>query len=223
MSGTEGRVLLPVATPTEVRRYAGALLRTQPGPWAVTLGLHALAAVAGLAMPWLIGTLVEKIRSGTTIDAVDRIALAIVAAVTAQAVLTRFAKLTAARLGERMLAQLREDFVRRILAIPLSTVERSGTGDLLTRTSRDIDSLSHSVRFAVPEILIATVTLVFSLGALALVGPQFLIPCLLGAADPVAEHAVVSDPSPGRLSAGERRLFGHDRRARRDGRRGPNG
>ena len=56
-----------------------------------------------------------------------------------QAVLTRFATLASARLGERVLAELREDFVDRMLAIPLSTVERAGTGDLLTRTSRDVD------------------------------------------------------------------------------------
>ena len=37
-------------------------------------------------------------------------------------------------------------------------MERAGTGDLLTRTSRDVDALSRTVRFAVPETLIAVVT-----------------------------------------------------------------
>ena len=63
-----------------------------------------------------------------------------------------------------------------MLAIPLSTVERAGTGDLLTRTSRDVDALSHSVRFAVPETLIAVVTIVLTVGALVLVGPLLALP-----------------------------------------------
>jgi ABC-type multidrug transport system fused ATPase/permease subunit len=172
--------MLPVADKAQVRRYAVAAILRHPGQWAVALSLHGLAAIAGLAMPWLIGTLVEAIRRGTTMSTVDDVGLAIVGFVLVQALLTRYAVLNSAKLGERMLAELREDFVGRTLAIPLSTVERAGTGDLLTRTSRDVDSLSHSVRFAVPEILIAAVTMVFAVGALLIVGPLLALPCLLG-------------------------------------------
>jgi ABC-type multidrug transport system fused ATPase/permease subunit len=172
--------MLPVADKGQVRRYAAAVMLRHPKQWTVALSLHALAAVAGLAMPWLIGRLVEAIRHGTTTSTVDMVALAIVGFVVVQSVLTRFAMLNSARLGERMLAELREDFVDRTLAIPLSTVERAGTGDLLTRTSRDVDALSHSVRFAVPEILIAIVTVFFAVGALVLVGPLLALPCVFG-------------------------------------------
>jgi ABC-type multidrug transport system fused ATPase/permease subunit len=174
------RVTLPVASAPVVRRYAVGLLSRHRRAWASVLVLHGLAAVAGLAMPWLIGRLVAAIRQGTTVDTIDTVALAMVGFVVAQAVLTRFATLASAKQGERMLAELREDFIDRTLAIPLSTVEKAGTGDLLTRTSRDVDALTHSVRFAVPEILIASVTVVFTVGALALVGPLVALPCLAG-------------------------------------------
>lgn len=171
---------LPVASTAEVRRYARGLLRRHPRALLVALGLHALAAVAGLAMPFLIGTLVQSIQHGTTTTTVDKVALAVVGFVLVQSVLIRFAKLASAKLGEEVLAELREDFVDRTLAIPLSTVERAGTGDLLTRTSRDVDTLSQSVRFAFPEILIAGVTVLFAMGALLIVGPLLALPCLLG-------------------------------------------
>ncbi len=174
------RVMLPVASTGEVRQYARGVMRRHPREWFVTLALHGSAAVAGLALPWLIGRLVAGIQAGTTTTTVDKVALAIVGFVLVQSVLVRFAKLASAKLGERLLAELREDFVDRTLAIPLSTVERAGTGDLLTRTSRDVDALSHSVRFAVPEILIAAVTVVFTMTALVLVGPVLALPCLLG-------------------------------------------
>src|SRR5687768_14485399 len=121
-------------------------MRRHPGALAGAIGLHVLAAVAGLVAPRLIGDLVEAIERGTTTVTVDRIALVIGAFVVVQAVITRFAHMASARLGERVLAELREDFVDRILAIPLSTVERAGTGDLVTRTSRDVAALSQSVR-----------------------------------------------------------------------------
>jgi ABC-type multidrug transport system fused ATPase/permease subunit len=173
------RQILPVADGPTVRRYARALLRTHPGALGLTLGLHALAAIAALAVPWLLGDLVNGVQNGTTQDTVDRTAILIAIAVVTAAVVTAFARWASMRFGERVMADLREGFVDRVLELPLSTVERAGTGDLLTRTSRDVDALSHSVRFAVPETLIAVVTCVLTLGALALVAPVLLLPCLV--------------------------------------------
>ncbi|MEV6366910.1 ABC transporter ATP-binding protein [Micromonospora musae] len=170
---------LPVADATQVRRYARTLIRRHPRALAVALGLHALAAAAGLVAPRLLGDLVEGISRGTSQVTVDRVALLIAGFVVVQAVLVRFAHLASARLGERVLAQLREEFVDRVLALPLSTVERAGTGDLLTRTSRDVSALSRTVRLAVPETLVAVVTATFIIGALLLVSPLLALPCLI--------------------------------------------
>ncbi|MET8909916.1 ABC transporter ATP-binding protein [Micromonospora sp. NPDC004551] len=172
---------LPVADAQQVRRYARELFRRHPRGLAAALGLHALAAAAGLVAPRLLGDLVEGISRGVGAVTVDRIALAIAGFVVAQSVLVRFAHLASARLGERVLAELREEFVDRVLALPLSTVERAGTGDLLTRTSRDVAALSRTVRFAAPETLIAAVTVLLILGAVVLTGPLLVLPCLLAA------------------------------------------
>jgi ABC-type multidrug transport system fused ATPase/permease subunit len=79
-----------------------------------------------------------------------------------------------------VLAELREDFVSRSLRLPIGTVERAGTGDLMTRSSRDVETLGFSVRFAVPETMIALVTIVFSIVACLLVGVWVLVPLVLG-------------------------------------------
>ena len=201
-----------------MRRYARALFRRHPRALGVTLGLHALAAIAGLAAPRLLGDLVEAISQGTTVGTVDRIAVAIAVFVVVQSVLTRFATLASGRLGERVLAELREDFVDRVLAIPLSTVERAGTGDLLTRTSRDVSALSHSVRRAVPETLIAIVTATFVVVALlaGLAGARAAV--APGGAGAGGRHPVVPAPGAGRLPARERGVLRHHRRHQRDGR-----
>ncbi|MFD0888911.1 ABC transporter transmembrane domain-containing protein, partial [Streptosporangium algeriense] len=170
--------ILPVADRAQVRAYARRLTLKYPGTLAAALGLHGLAAVAGLLVPWMLGDLVQGIKDGTQTD-VTAVALAIAGFLAAQGVLVRFAVYVSSRLGEKVLAELREEFVGRVLALPLSTVERAGSGDLITRTSRDVDTLSRSVRHAVPETVIALVAFVITAGALVLTGPLLVLPALL--------------------------------------------
>jgi ABC-type multidrug transport system fused ATPase/permease subunit len=97
----------------------------------------------------------------------------------AQTVLTRYARYVSQVLGEQVLAQLREDFVGNTLALPVGVVESAGSGDLLTRTSRDVDQLNWSVRMALPEWTIAVITAVLTFGAALSVGWWVALPCLL--------------------------------------------
>ena len=174
------RQILPVADTPDVRRYARELSRRHPRELRVTVALHAAAALAGLAGPPLLGSLVQAVSQGTTTARVDHVAAAIAAFLVLQTVLTRFARYRSFVLGETVLADLREDFVDHTLALPVSTVERAGTGDLLTRTSRDVEALGWSVRYAVPETVIALVTTVFTVLATLLVGIWTTVPLLLG-------------------------------------------
>jgi len=172
------RQILPVAGPTEIRRHARRLARQHPKALLIAMVLHALAAVTGLAAPRLIGDLVEDVQNGTTAGKVNQIILVIAVFIVAQSLLTRWARFRSFALGEQVLAELREDFVDNALALPIGTVERAGTGDLLSRTSRDVDTLSRTVRFAVPETIIAFVTVLFTVVATMLVGVWVLVPLL---------------------------------------------
>ncbi|MFA1545068.1 ABC transporter ATP-binding protein [Actinomadura chokoriensis] len=169
--------MLPVATPVQVRAYARRLVLRHPRALAGVLVLHAMAAAAGLVTPRLLGALVEDVRDGRA--SIDATGLAIAGFVITQGLLIRYAYLASAKLGERVLAELREEFVDRVLALPLSTVERAGTGDLVTRASRDVDTLSTSVRYAMPETLVAIVVGGFTFGALLLNGPLVALPALV--------------------------------------------
>ncbi|MGH3446760.1 MAG: ABC transporter ATP-binding protein [Nocardioidaceae bacterium] len=171
---------LPVAEGPVVRRYAASLTRKHPRDLTIAVCLHMLAAGAGLVAPRLIGNLVQAVSQGTTMSTVDKTIIAIAAFLLAQTVLTRYARYVSFALGEKALAELREDFVEQSLDLPVSTVEKAGTGDLLTRTSRDVEALGWSVRFALPETIIALVTTVFSVGACVLVGTWVLVPLVLG-------------------------------------------
>ena len=70
--------------------------------------------------------------------------------------------------------------MRRVLSLPLSIVERAGIGDLVSRTTADVDSLARTVRFAIPETSIACVTALLVVGAAVWVSPISALPCIVG-------------------------------------------
>ena len=171
---------LPVADGQAVRRYAVSIARRHPRMLWGALVLHVLAAGAALAGPRLVGGLVEAVEQGTTLGHVNRILALLALFVIAQGVLTRYARLVSQVLGETVLAELREDFVDHSLQLPIGVVESAGSGDLLTRTSRDVDQLGWSVRMALPEWTIATVTAMLTFVAALSVGWWVALPCLVG-------------------------------------------
>jgi ABC-type multidrug transport system fused ATPase/permease subunit len=172
---------LPIATSAQVRVEAKRLLRDRLGPVAWSLVLHIGAALAGLAGPWLLGTLVDAVTEGTTMKRVDLLAGVLAGFVLMQTVLTRAARKASFVIGEGVFADLRETFMHRVLALPLSTVESAGTGDLISRTTGDVDTMARTVRFAVPETVVALITTVLTVIAAVLTSPQVALACVAGA------------------------------------------
>jgi ABC-type multidrug transport system fused ATPase/permease subunit len=170
---------LPVASQETVSAYTRVLLRRHRRAFAVVIALHSVAAVAGLAGPIVLGGLVESLTNGTTAELIDKAALVFLVALVVQTVFTRVTRLKAGVLGEEVLADLREDFLTRAVTLPTGVVERAGTGDLVSRTTTDIDRLNRSVREAVPEITIALVTGVLVFAALVVTVPLLALPWLL--------------------------------------------
>ncbi|MDT0434779.1 MULTISPECIES: ABC transporter ATP-binding protein [Streptomyces] len=166
---------LPVAEPADVRRAVGRLVRGDLGAFGALLALNALAAGAGIAGPWLVGRIVDEVRGGAGVGAVDRLALWILLCALGQLLLARWARYVGHRFGERVLARVREEFVRRTLALPAATVERAGTGDLTARGTGDVATVGTTLRDAGPELLVN------SAQALFLVGAVFVLDPLLGA------------------------------------------
>jgi ABC-type multidrug transport system fused ATPase/permease subunit len=173
--------LLPIAAGPELRAQARLLGSRHRRGLAGMVGLHAAAAAAGLAGPPLLGRLVESVVRGTTSSHINTIVLILAGFLVAQTVLTWLARRASFVLSEKIFAELREDFMRRVLALPLSTVERAGTGDLVSRTTADIDALARTIRFAVPETLIAAVTTLLTVSAAVWVNPIAALPCIAGA------------------------------------------
>ncbi|GAA2513231.1 ABC transporter ATP-binding protein [Streptomyces longisporus] len=162
---------LPVAERQDVRRAMVRLVRADARAFSTVLALNALAAGAGLAGPWLVGRIIDEVRAGHGVGAVDRLALWILLCSLAQLVLARWARYVGHRFGERTLARVREEFVDRALALPAAVVERAGTGDLTARGTADVATVGTTLRDVGPELLINSVQALFLLVAVFWLNP----------------------------------------------------
>ncbi|MGW2488495.1 ABC transporter ATP-binding protein [Streptomyces sp. NPDC001606] len=170
---------LPVGTAATVRTYVVELFRRHRRAFLLLIAVNTVAVVASMVGPYLLGGLVERV-SGHARDL--RLGWSIglfLLALAVQAVFVRQVRLRGAMLGERMLADLREDFLVRSVGLPPGVLERAGTGDLLSRITTDIDRLANAMREAVPQLAIGFVWALLLLGGLVVTAPPLAAAVLL--------------------------------------------
>ncbi|CAM5604795.1 ABC transporter ATP-binding protein OS=Streptomyces tendae OX=1932 GN=GUR47_29215 PE=4 SV=1 [Streptomyces tendae] len=169
---------LPVGARPTVRAYVGELLRRHRRAFLFLVTVNTVAVIASMAGPYLLGGLVERVSDDAQELRLGLTATLFVLALVVQAVFVREVRLRGAMLGERMLADLREDFLVRSVGLPPGVLERAGTGDLLSRITTDIDRLANAMREAVPQLAIGVVWVVLLLGGLVVTAPP-LAPAVL--------------------------------------------
>lgn len=170
---------LPVANGRQILKRIYALLKEHQNILIRVLFLQFGAAIAAVAVPWLMGDITDRIREGTTQRVVGIAILAALALVVAGAFFAYFSELNSRILGERVFAQLREDLVETVTNLPLSTVEEAGTGDLLGRTTRDVSRVQFMVRQGISSIVVLTTTIVVTVVAAIATSPLLSIALIL--------------------------------------------
>ncbi|MFG2871050.1 ABC transporter ATP-binding protein [Streptomyces sp. NPDC048338] len=172
---------LPVGTATTVRGYVRGLLRRHRRAFTLLIGVNAVAVLASMAGPQLLGSLVERLSDGSRELHLERTVALFAVAVVVQTLFVRLVRLRGAMLGEEMLADLREDFLVRSVGLPPGVLERAGTGDLLSRITTDVDRLANAMREAVPQLVIGVVWVGLLVGGLTLTAPPLALAILIAA------------------------------------------
>jgi ATP-binding cassette subfamily C protein len=180
------RELLPVATGARVRAVVRTLLREHRARAIVAFGVMVIATAIGVAVAPLLGHIVDTVTAGRDALLTPVIWLVIVAL--SQGLMTALGVGMIARLGETMVATLRERFVSRAVTLPLEQVEKAGSGDLTSRVTNDVTVVADVVRHAMPELARAVLTIVLTLGGLAILDWRFMLAALL--AVPIQLHTV---------------------------------
>ncbi|OZE31285.1 MULTISPECIES: ABC transporter ATP-binding protein [unclassified Rhodococcus (in: high G+C Gram-positive bacteria)] len=144
---------LPVATAGRSWSWLRGQLAARPGFVALTPFVGIVSAVSALAPILILGRLVDEVVAG---GPPGRIVMVVVLVMIAAGVNGVFAGLMAylvAKLGEGVVAQLREQVVTRVLALPTRTVERAGRGDVLSRISDDVSQVTRAVNGVLPAVV----------------------------------------------------------------------
>lgn len=162
---------LPVARGTTVRAYVRELVSRHRRAFGVLVAVNSVAVLASMVGPYLLGGVVQDLADRTPDLPIGRVLLIFAAALVVQAFFARLVRLRGAMLGERMLADLREDFLVRSVALPPGVLERAGTGDLLARINTDIDRLAQAMREAVPQLVIGVIWVALLLTGIVVIAP----------------------------------------------------
>ncbi|HSK95693.1 MAG TPA: ABC transporter ATP-binding protein, partial [Euzebyales bacterium] len=180
--------LLPTATPARTRAVVWEMVRPHRKLAVAALGVLVIATAVGLATAPLLGRIVDIVVSRSPVGDITLPVVLLGLVAIAAGALTGFGTNLVARVGERVLASLRERFIDRALRLPLEQVERAGSGDLTSRVTDDVSVIAEAVRDALPALARASLTIALTLGGIAVLDWRFLVAALL--AVPVQAHTV---------------------------------
>ena len=162
---------LPVAgTRTAMRKLLG-LIADRKAEFAVVFALQTALAVVGVVTPMVVGRAVDAVAAGTTSSYIRNAIVFIAVVVAVQAILGYAASLRAYVFSQKILAVLRERVVRAVTSLPLGTVEAAGSGDMIGRTTYDVERVSFFIEGAVSRLFMTVLTIAATLVAIFVADP----------------------------------------------------
>ncbi len=170
---------LPVADRTAVGGFVRSLLVGRRAMFWALVVANLVAAAVGLVTPRLLGEIIDRASGGGAREVIDTLAWVVLGVVVTQSLLTMLARWLAAVFGQDVLAAARERIVRVVLDLPLSRLEQASSGDLITRITRDVGTMSRAARDIVPLFLLNTSFVVLTLVAMLLTSWQLTLPTLV--------------------------------------------
>lgn len=134
----------------------------------VALVLGLISAALGLVFPAVLGRLVDLASLGA-VDGGTVLSLTalMVAAAAASAIGSALTVVLATRIYHVILADLRERLVARAMRLPQGVIERSGTGDLIARTSDDVTQVADAAPQVIPALSTAGFSIIVTIGGMA--------------------------------------------------------
>ncbi|WP_326727427.1 ABC transporter ATP-binding protein [Streptomyces phaeochromogenes] len=174
-----GRELLPTATPARTRAAVRELVRPRRGLAVAGFAAMIVATGLGLLVQPLLGRIVDIVADHRPPGDITLPVVLLVLVALAQGATTALGLSLVSRLGETVLARLRERFVEKALRLPLEQVEKAGAGDLTARVTRDVSVVGEAVRNALPELARSLLAIALTLAAMAALDWRFFLAALI--------------------------------------------
>jgi ATP-binding cassette subfamily B protein len=157
-------------------RLLGFLRPHKPGVWA-SAALAAVAMVATVAIPWLVGRSVDAIVDGDR-GRLQVLALAIAGAGLVRLALTVARRLIAGRVSLGIELDLRDRVYGHLQALELGFFDRQQTGQLMSRATVDLQSVRFFLGYGLVFILQSGLTILFTATAMIIIDPGLALVAL---------------------------------------------
>ncbi|MGV4416197.1 ABC transporter ATP-binding protein [Trueperella pyogenes] len=147
---------LPIATNRTVASQLLELFAAYKREFLLVIGVQIVVAVAAVITPWMIGRSFDAVALGAGTSVIGTYIAIIIASVVVYFLADWLADYRSRVLGQKVFNQLRVQLVDTVMHLPLSTVEAAGTGDLLGRTTSDVNRVEFIVRQGISRLMVLT-------------------------------------------------------------------
>lgn len=142
----------------------------------VSLLLGILAALAALAQPLAVGSVLGVVRTGG--DVAGPAALLVLLFV-ADALLSGFQNYLMLKIGEGVVLDVRRTLVRRLLRMTIPEHDRRRTGDLISRVGTDTTLLKTALAQSLANVFVGALTFLGAVVLMVAIDPLLLLVALL--------------------------------------------
>ncbi|SPT75286.1 Probable multidrug resistance ABC transporter ATP-binding/permease protein YheH [Arcanobacterium haemolyticum] len=160
---------LPIASNATIMRQLGALVAKFRSELIFVLVVQLMVALATVVTPWVIGASLDAVNQGVAGSVIRTNVIILIVAVIVQSLTAGYGEYVSRVLGQKVFNDLRVELVKSVTHLPLSTVESAGTGDLLGRTTTDVDRIEFIVRVGISRIMMLSMQVAVTVIAALLV------------------------------------------------------
>lgn len=177
-----------------------AYLLPYRGRFIAAMGALVVGSLLGLAFPYLAGRLIDAATPGaSTGPSIDQAAGLLVLVLAVRAVCSFGQTYWLAQVGERSLADLRQDTYARLLRLPVGFFAQRRVGELSSRVASDLSQIQDALSNAVPQFLRQVVLLAGGVVLIALTSGRLTL-VMLGSIPPLVLAAGVFGRAVRRVS-----------------------
>ncbi len=155
--------------------YLGREMRRHTWQLVLLAVIMTVAAALGLVTPRSLGTIIDIANDDGEASEIWRLSGIMAASAIGAAAFAGLGVMLSAKIFESILANLREAMIDASLRLQLNRVETAGSGDLVSRATADVSTVSEAIGSAVPTLLTAAFTVGVTFLGLATLDWRFLI------------------------------------------------
>jgi len=141
-------------------------LRPYRAPFILASVFLILGSFAGMVVPYLMGKLLDTATgrgTGYFNSNTNAVGLALVAVILIQSVVSYFRVSLFAKVTERTMASVRTYLYDRLMTLPISFFEERRVGEIISRSTNDVDQLQDMLSGTLPDFVRQLVAIIFGI------------------------------------------------------------